>query len=65
MYKVTALLTWISLALVGCQSGISANEGGSSPINDAEALQYEKAVARCYKTGGSRVVKIMGKLRCY
>jgi hypothetical protein len=54
---------------VSCASGgggsVSGNETGSEPINDKEALEYKKAVVRCYKTGGTRVVKIMGELRCY
>lgn len=58
------------LPLVGCQSGggsggVAGNEMGSEPINDAEANDYKKAIVRCYKTGGTRVVKIMGELRCY
>ncbi len=46
-------------------AGLSGNEMGSEPINDAEANDYKKAVVRCYKTGGTKVVKIMGELRCY
>ena len=54
--------------LLSCASGsggIAGNENGSEPINDKEALEYKKAIVRCYKTGGIRVVKIMGELRCY
>lgn len=62
-----ATLVLICMSLIGCQGGggVAANEGGSEPINSGEELQYKKAVVRCYKTGGTRVVKIMGKLRCY
>ena len=49
----------------GCQTGVSGNDGGSVPVNKEEELDYKKAVNRCYKTGGTRVVKIMGQLRCY
>jgi hypothetical protein len=52
-----------------CQSGggsnVTGNDGGSDPINEAESKEYKKAIVRCYKTGGTRVVKIMGTLRCY
>ncbi|MFK7825304.1 MAG: hypothetical protein AB8G05_14210 [Oligoflexales bacterium] len=46
-------------------SGIYGLKEGSKPINDAEELQYKKALIRCHKTGGSRIVKIKGKLRCF
>jgi hypothetical protein len=49
-----------------CQTGgVAGNDKGSAPINAEEANDYKKAVNRCYKTGGTRVVKIMGQLRCY
>ena len=44
---------------------LSANENGSDPVNTDEAVQYKKALLRCYKSGGSRVVKMMGELRCF
>ncbi len=49
----------------GGGAGVSGNEDGSAPINDMESNEYKKAIVRCYKTGGTRVVKIMGQLRCY
>ncbi len=49
----------------GGSGGVSGNDGGSEPVNSQEALDYKKAVVRCYKTGGTRVVKIMGTLKCY
>ncbi len=60
----------ILLSVSACSTGggsgdISGNDGGSQPVNSQEALDYKKAVVRCYKTGGTRVVKIMGNLRCY
>jgi hypothetical protein len=45
--------------------GIRGNEGGSEPINSAEIPAYQKAVNRCHQTGGTRVVKIDGNLRCF
>lgn len=60
-----------AVALSSCQSSgsgtgaISGNENGSEPANNSETNEYKKAIVRCYKTGGTRVVKIMGQLRCY
>ena len=57
-------LSFLSACAAG-MGGISGNENGSEPINEQEVLAYQKAVTRCYKTGGSRIVKIDGKLRCF
>jgi len=71
MRRANALLIAAVLAFASsaCQGGggggVKGNEGGSDPINAAEANEYQKATVRCYKTGGTRVVKIMGQLRCY
>jgi hypothetical protein len=60
---------WLAgCALAACQGGgsnVPGNENGSEPINAAESNEYKKAVVRCYKMGGTRVVKIMDQLRCY
>jgi len=54
------------LLFSGCASlSLRGNEGGSEPINDKEQVEYQKALLRCNKSGGSRVVKITGTLRCY
>ena len=68
--KIWRLLVVSVLApaiLQSCAStgGVKGNENGSAPINSKEKLEYEKAVVRCLKTGGTRVVKVMGTLRCY
>ncbi len=64
----------LSLALSACQTGgaggggtdgVSGNEGGSEPVNGKEEKAYKRAILKCYKTGGSRVVKIEGQLMCY
>jgi len=61
-----ALLLSIGLTFASCAgNSIPGNENGSEPINDQEATEYKKAIVRCYKTGGTRVVKVMGELRCY
>ena len=64
---VTLISIICCLAQTACsgQNAITGNEKGSEPINDAEATEYQRAIVRCYKTGGSRIVKIMGELRCY
>lgn len=49
----------------GSSASQSANEGGSSPINAQEETEYKRAINKCYKTGGSRVVKVEGRLMCY
>lgn len=62
------LLILASVAPVGCVGNrleVKGNENGSEPINEAEANEYKKAIVRCYKNGGSRIVKIQGVLRCY
>jgi hypothetical protein len=57
--------------LASCQVGggslgaIQGNEGGSEPVNDQEAFEMQKAVNRCHRSGGTRVVKLRGHLRCY
>lgn len=70
----------ISFVLVSCQSGGGDSSGGvargskagilgggesSKPTNPDEERAYKRALLKCYKTGGSRIVKIQGKLRCY
>jgi hypothetical protein len=71
-----ALVTSIEFAVVvglmcSCQTGgagstgVSGNDTGSGPVNENEAHEYQKAVNRCHRTGGTRVVKIMGELKCY
>lgn len=56
------LLPLASCATGGKQRG---NEGGSIPINEKEQVDYSRALIRCHKTGGSRVIKIEGQLRCF
>ncbi|MEY4630920.1 MAG: hypothetical protein RIQ81_1040 [Pseudomonadota bacterium] len=62
-------LSACSLALclfTACSSlQVAGNEDGSEPINSDEQRAYMKAVRRCHKMGGSRVVKVQGELRCF
>ncbi|MBI2603031.1 MAG: hypothetical protein HYW48_08240 [Deltaproteobacteria bacterium] len=48
--------------LLGCET---TPLGSSEPINESERLLYQQELIRCNKTGGSRVVKIKGKLHCF
>lgn len=61
------IVIFATINFFSCSSGmqVQGNEQGSDPINQQEVLAYKQAVARCYKTGGSRIVKIDGKLRCF
>lgn len=69
--KILTPVSLVAALSAGCQSGggggggVLGNKGGSEPINKTEVVNYKKAVVKCYKTGGSRVVKIKGKLRCF
>lgn len=60
-----AITVFVAVHLTGCQSGVAGNEGGSEPVNEPEQWEYQKAVNRCHRTGGTRVVKIKGELKCY
>jgi hypothetical protein len=52
--------------LNSCQGfRVKGNEGGSEAINEVEMFDMQKAVHRCHKNGGQRVVKIKGQLRCF
>lgn len=77
---IRTLLVSFSLVLSACQSGGGGGVGGqpsgskagihaggesSKPTNAEEETAYKRALLKCYKTGGSRIVKIEGKLRCY
>lgn len=65
----SSLLIWAIAMLSGCQTmgnaSVIGNEGGSQPISEQEAYDMQKAVNRCHRSGGTRVVKIRGELRCY
>lgn len=65
LLKITAMAITASLLTQCAGSGVAGNENGSDPINQSEIPLYQKAVTRCHKNGGSRVVKIDGKLRCF
>ena len=60
----------LTLLLSACSSmggslTVTGNENGTQPVNQKEAVEYQKAILKCYKTGGSRIVKISGELRCF
>ncbi len=60
-----ALLASLTSCATGGGSSVAGNDGGSAPVNEGEINEYKRAVHKCYKTGGTRVVKVTGKLRCY
>lgn len=67
---IASLLLASLLSLTSCQGGLGGrsvmgNEGGSEPVNEIEAAEMQQAVNRCHRSGGTRVVKIRGQLRCY
>ena len=49
----------------GGGGGVAGNDNGSAPVNEQESYEYQRAVNRCHRTGGTRVVKVQGELRCY
>lgn len=70
MRFILALQLAVTLSLTACagtggSGGTRGNDGGSSPINKTEENEYKRAINKCYKTGGSRVVKVEGQLMCY
>lgn len=62
---LVGLISMITSCATGGGSSVKGNEGGSDPANNKEEVEYKQAVLRCLKTGGTRVVKIEGHLRCY
>jgi len=63
-----SLVATMSACATGGNGGggsVAGNENGSEPVNQKETYEYQKAVLKCYKTGGTRVVKIEGALRCF
>lgn len=61
----TSMLIMVVSGCVGSPLDVAGNEKGSKPVNNEEVTSYKKAIVRCYKIGGTRVVKIEGQLRCY
>lgn len=66
--SILVITTLACFQLASCSStgsSVAGNERGSQPVNEKEVLEYRRAVLKCYRTGGTRVVKIAGKLRCF
>jgi hypothetical protein len=59
------LLVVLGFVVSSCASDHDFERGNSTPINGTEANLYKQAIIRCHKTGGTRVVKINGQLRCF
>lgn len=65
LLTITATLAGM-LSTIGCSGlQVAGNESGSEPVNTNEQREYMKAIRRCHKMGGSRIVKVMGELRCF
>jgi hypothetical protein len=61
-------LTWLmsGMLLMQCtHRQESFLHEGSVPVNHVESVKYRSALIRCHRTGGTRVVKIQGQLRCF
>lgn len=59
---ILALVTILQVS--GCQSS-DVGSGSTEPLNDAEVIEYNRALNRCLKSGGTRIVKVLNQLRCY
>lgn len=64
-FKFISSLVFLMLLSQCSRSAVNGNESGSEPINSKETYEYQNAINRCHKTGGTRVVKVMGELRCF
>lgn len=66
-YFIVIMMCVFASIVSSCQSSghVAGNENGSQPINEHEGYDMQKAVNRCHRTGGSRVVKIKGELKCF
>jgi hypothetical protein len=66
MTKLLGILISVLLMTTACMSGVASFEGGNSePLTTKESNLYKQSMIRCHKTGGTRVVKLNGKLRCF
>ena len=65
MLKIFTFLSFIIFS-ISCQGGGDApGIGSSGAVNPKEKLEYKRALLNCYKSGGSRIVKIKSQLRCF
>lgn len=62
-----AIFLLMNFLFAACaSSGLNLhNDNGSEPLNEQERIEYKRAVLKCYKIGGNRVVKIEGELKCF
>ncbi len=67
MKILVSLQLAVILSLTACAGGssVKGNDGGSTAVNEGEEREYKRAINKCYKTGGSRVVKVEGQLLCF
>ena len=67
-YPVFIVVLGLLFAIVaaGCTTSDPLHETASSkPLNKKEEIEYNAALIRCHKTGGTRIVKINQNLRCF
>ncbi len=65
-FTVQAMILAMIPVMTSCNTmQVIGNEEGSEPINAIEQREYMKAIRRCHKMGGSRIVKVQGELRCF
>ena len=70
-FTMAAFGLLLAISLSSCAGGGGGSSSGASavdssePINNNEAIEYKKSILRCHKTGGTRIVKIEGELRCF
>lgn len=66
--KAIVLIPFL-LGFTACQGGMGStrkHSGESSrAVNKQEEVAYKQALIRCHKTGGTRIVKLNGILRCF
>lgn len=64
--KGLLVTTLLVLSLTHCASATQSYlTDNSPPLNKADGMSQKSALMRCYTSGGSRVVKIYGRYRCY
>lgn len=66
MKRMLVKFSFVCSLLLSCQhEKKDLFRGNSIPLTPKENALYKRAMMRCHKDGGTRVVKIDGKLRCF
>ena len=65
-YKKQIAVSLLLGSMASCHTSREDNRfTGSEPINQEEKVAYKRALLQCYHSGGTRIVKIQGNLRCF